>query len=94
VIFVLTIAKKNRTKIARVSEEIITSVIGISNAIKMLSTKSMNCWIAKKAKIIMAYIVSLRPVFLYAVMERANNNIDNIPIPRATAFSNPSYGSV
>ena len=42
----------------------------------------------------MAYIVSLRRVFLYAVIERANNKIENIPIPRATAFSNPSYGSI
>ncbi len=42
----------------------------------------------------MAYIVSLRPVFLYAVMESASNKIENIPIPRATAFSNPSNGSI
>ncbi len=61
---------------------------------KISSTKSMNCWIAKKAKIIMAYIVSLRRVFLYAVMESASNKIENIAIPRATAFSNPSYGSI
>jgi hypothetical protein len=58
VIFVLTIAKKNRINIASVSEEIMTSVIGISNAIRMLSRKSMNCWMAKIEKIITSYIVS------------------------------------
>ena len=49
---------------------------------------------AKRAKIIIAYIVNLRPVFLYAVIERANNKRENIPIARATAFSNPSNGSI
>ena len=49
---------------------------------------------AKRAKIIIAYIVNLRPVFLYAVIERANNKRENIPIPSDTAFSNPSYGSI
>ena len=41
-----------------------------------------------------AYIVILRRVFLYAVMERANNMIENIAIPRAIAFSSPSNDSI
>jgi len=94
VILVLTIAKKKRTKIESVSEEIITLVIGLSSELKISSKKSKDCWIAKRAKIIIAYIVNVRRVFLYAVMESASNKIENIPIPSATAFSNPSNASV
>ena len=42
----------------------------------------------------MAYIVTLRRVFLYAVTERANNEREITVIPRAIAFSNPSNESI
>lgn len=42
----------------------------------------------------MAYIVTLRRVFLYAVTERANNKREITVIPRAIAFSNPSNESI
>jgi hypothetical protein len=41
--FGLTIAKKNRTKIARVSDGITTSVIGVSKELIKSSKKSMDC---------------------------------------------------
>ena len=48
---------------------------------------------ANRAKIIMAYIVILRRVFLNAVIERASNKSENTPIATAIIFSTPSNGS-
>lgn len=41
----------------------------------------------------MAYTVILRPVFLNAVIERANNNKENTTIAAAITFSVPANGS-
>ena len=49
---------------------------------------------ANRAKIIMAYIVILRRVFLNAVIERASNKSENTPIAAAIIFSTPSNGII
>ena len=87
----LTIAKKNNTKIASVSEENIISPSGISSVLKVFSRKSKNNCIANRAKIMMAYFICFRPVFWYAEIESANSKRDIIPILIEIKFSIPWY---
>jgi hypothetical protein len=63
----LTIAKKNKTKMARVIETDKISPIGGSSKIPMVSSKAPRIsWIAKREKAIAANIIFFRPDLLYA----------------------------
>ena len=93
-LFFLTIAKKNRTRIARVIEDDKISIIGKSPSKKVSSIDSNNNWTAKREKAIAANIIFFRPVLLYAKIDNANKRREKTPIIAWIALSTPSNKSV
>ena len=80
-LFFLTIAMKNKTKMARVIEADKISPIGGSSKMPMVSSKASRIsWIAKREKAIAANIIFYRPVLLYAKIDRSNKRRENIQI--------------
>lgn len=80
-LFFLTIAMKNKTKMARVIEADKISPIGGSSKMPMVSSKAskISC-IAKRENAIAANIIFLRPVLLYAKIDSTSKRRENIPI--------------
>ena len=77
----LTIAKKNKTKMASVREDDKISPIGGSSKIPRLSSRdSKISWIAKREKAIAANIIFLIPVLLYAKIDNANSRREKTPV--------------
>jgi hypothetical protein len=77
----LTIAKKNKTKMARVIEADRISPTGGSSKMPMVSSKDSRInWIEKREKAMAANIIFFRPVLLYARIDSANNRREKIPI--------------
>ena len=74
------IAKKNNIRIAKVIDAVITEPIPVSHASKVSSNDSNNNWIPNKAKAATAYSILLRPVFLYAEIDNANNKSEKTPV--------------
>jgi hypothetical protein len=94
-LFFLTIAKKNKTRIARVIEDDKISIIGGSSSkIRVSSKESNNNWTAKREKAIAANIIFFRPVLLYAKIDNANKRREKTPIIAWIAPSTPSNNSV
>jgi hypothetical protein len=93
-LFFLTIAKKNRTRIARVIDDDKISIIGRSPTKKVSSRDSNNNWTAKREKAIAANIIFFRPVLLYAKIDNANKRREKTPIIAWIAPSTPSNKSV
>lgn len=94
-LFFLTIARKNRTKIARVIEDDKISIVGESSSkIRVASKESNNNWTAKREKAIAANIIFFRPVLLYANIDNANKRREKTPIIAWIALSTPLNKSV
>lgn len=93
-LFFLTIAKKNRTRIARVIDDDKISIIGRSPSKKVSSIDSNNNWNAKREKAIAANIIFFKPVLLYAKIDNANKRREKTPIIAWIALSTPSNKSV
>jgi hypothetical protein len=93
-LFFLTIAKKNKTRIARVIADDKISIIGRSPSKKISSIDSNNNWTAKREKAIAANIIFFRPVLLYAKIDNANKRREKTPIIAWIALSTPSNNSV
>lgn len=77
---------------ARVMEDIKISPIGGSSKKPMASSKEPKIsWIAKRENAIAAYIIFFKPVLLYAKIDNANNNKENIPVAARIILSRLSY---
>jgi hypothetical protein len=93
-LFFLTIARKNKTKMASVIEDDKISPTGGSSKMPKLSSKdSRISWIAKRENAMAANIIFLRPVLLYAKIDNANKRREKIPVAARITLSILSYHS-